>query len=179
MNSRQILVQGVVRQYSLTGLILLPKSYCCQKRIVLFLPSTGNTPLPPPPMLALLSVSTVSQCSLFSSWKLTHQKQFLGVLGGLAGLPSVYMSTRVGSGKDWGQGRWGKQSCLVCQQAVRLGWLCCSTAPLNGHGNLKKTPHIKKNPIHFALMQLRRTLSSTVKVLTLVWNAISSATAAV
>lgn len=63
--------------------------------------------------------------------------------------------------------------------AAGFGQVCCSTASLQRHGNLKKTPP-SKHPIDFAQKQLSRTFSSPVKALTLVCNAIiSSAIAAV
>lgn len=64
--------------------------------------------------------------------------------------------------------------------APRFGQVCCSSASLQRHGNLKKTPP-SKHPIDFAQKQLSKTLSSPVmKARMLVCNAIiCSAIAAV
>lgn len=82
MNSKQILVWGVVRHYGWTGSNLLPKSIFCQERIVLLLPTAGSTFAPTSHMLPLLFII---QSSLFLSQKLTPQKweRLLGVLEGL------------------------------------------------------------------------------------------------
>lgn len=186
MNSRQILVWGVARQYSLTGLILLPKSYCCQQRVVLFLPSAGNTLFPPPShMLALLLVSTVSQCSLFSSWQLTQQKRepFLGGLGSPSGLLWVWMSTRVGSREEWCLMSAGHpiRSALLLNCTLQWPWEFGKKKKIKTQTTQQKTrkEQYPKTPIDFALKQLRRTLNSPGKALILVWNAVSSATTAV
>lgn len=90
------------------------------------------------------------------------------------------MSSRVGSRKDCGAGM--GEVLPPVSAAPGFGHVCCSTASLQRHGNLKrrkkKTP--SKHPIDFAQKQLSRTFSSPVKALRLVCNAIiSSAIAAV
>lgn len=69
----------------------------------------------------------------------------------------------MGSGRDSGAGKTvrGGKGCLVCQRGVGLGQVCTLKRPWEFEK--KKS----ENPIDFALKQLGRTLSSTVKARTL------------
>lgn len=129
-------------------------------------------------MLPLVS-PMVGQCNLISRWKRAHQKQeqLLGGLGNpAAGHRVCRRAAEWAVGKTVGQG-WG--GVLPPVSAAPGFGHCWSTASLQRHGSLKKTPP-SKQPIDFAQKQLSRTLSSPVKALRLVCNAIiSSAIAAV